>query len=52
MDWEWGQYSAPGDREKRPCVFICIVVCFTCKVDNFSRGPCSIMEGLLHYMYW
>ena len=23
LDWEWGLYSAPGDREKRPC--------FTCK---------------------
>ena len=20
LDWEWGLYSAPGDREKRPCV--------------------------------
>ena len=19
LDWEWGLYSAPGDREKRPC---------------------------------
>ena len=20
LDWEWGLYSAPGDREKRPCL--------------------------------
>ena len=19
LDWEWGLYSAPGDRDKRPC---------------------------------
>ena len=22
LDWEWGLYSAPGDREKRPCRFL------------------------------
>ena len=24
-----------------------IAVCYTCKVDKLSRGPCSIVEGLL-----
>ena len=35
--------------------FICIAVCYTCKVDNLSECPCQkhlcfIVEGLLNYL--